>query len=348
MLAVRKIGPVPGISVENVAAPAAPEVDEVTIKVHAAGICGSDLHVYEWSAGYEFMRSRLPVTLGHEFSGKVVAMGAGVGSVSMGDRVAVMPTSSCLRCARCLAGNAHLCMDRKTVGLTRDGAFSQYVNVPAISCIKLATGTDLVLAALIEPLSVGDNAAEVGGVASGDTVIVLGPGTIGQAIIRAARWRGATRVIAVGMNDEARLRTAAAMGATDVIDLAATPSLKEGVLALMDGALADVVIEATGRASSISDGLSVLRKGGVLVTAGIHSQPVSFDLTMFVRNQQQLRAAHGSRRRSWEVIAQRIANEPESVRPMISAELDLKDAEEGFRRCLEREVSKVILRPAGA
>ncbi len=345
MLAVRKTGAMPGISLEQVREPHAPSSGEVVIEVAAAGICGSDLHVYEWSAGYEFMRSKLPLTLGHEFSGHVSAIGRDVTNVANGDLVSVMPTSSCMRCTACAGGNPHLCQHRSTVGLTRDGAFCRFVTVPAMSCIALAPDTDPVLAALLEPLAVGDNAADVGEIRFGDTVVVLGPGTIGQAVVRAARWRGATRVIAVGMNDAPRLKTAIAIGATDIIDLAESPSLREAVYARNDGRAADVVVEATGRASSISDGLDILKKGGILVSAGIHAAPVTFDLTSFVRNRHQLRGAHGSQRRSWEAIATRIAQDPSSVRPMVSLVLRLEDAEEGFDRCLSREVSKVILRP---
>lgn len=345
MLAVRKLQPLPGISVEEVSEPPAPASNEVTIQVHAAGICGSDLHVYQWGESYDFMRSRLPLTLGHEFAGKVVATGADVSNVVVNEMVAVMPTSSCLQCPTCLAGDMHLCTNKKTLGLTRDGAFSRLVNAPAQNCIRLAPETDMTLAALLEPLSVGDNATTVGGVTFGDTVVVLGPGTIGQAIARTARWRGASRVIVVGMNDGPRLKTALALGATDTIDLASGASLKDSLQALTGSTTVDVVIEATGHAASIPDGLSILRRGGVLVTAGIHSRPVSFDLTPFVRNQQQLRAAHGSRRKSWEAIARQIAKDPGSVKSMVSLELGLEHAEEGFRRCFERDVSKVILRP---
>ncbi len=345
MLAVRKTGAYPGISLDQISEPTAPGADEVVVEVAAAGICGSDVHVYEWSTGYAFMKSKLPVTLGHEFSGHVVSVGPGVTQVALGDLVTVIPTRSCMRCSYCAGGAPNLCLDRDTVGLTRDGAFARFVRVPALSCLKLAPDTDPVLAALIEPLSVGDHAANVGEVKSGDTVVVLGPGTIGQAAMRAARWRGALRVIAVGMHDESRLLTARAMGATHTLDLAEIASLTDAVLAINHGRLAEVVVEATGHPSSVSAGLDILCRGGILVAAGIHAVPVTFDLTRLVRNSQQIRGAHGSRRRSWEMVAERIALEPESVRPMVSIELDLADAQLGFEKCLAREVSKVILRP---
>ena len=347
MLAVRKAGAFPGVSIEQIKEPSVAGRDEVLIEVAAVGICGSDVHVYEWSKGYEFMQSKLPLTLGHEFAGHVIEVGTGVTHVSSGDLVTVMPTSSCMRCAYCAGGRPHLCTQRSTLGLTTDGAFARFVKVPAISCLKLVPGTDPVLAALIEPLAVGDHAANVGEIHAGDTVVVLGPGTIGQAAVYAAKCRGALKVIVVGMNDAPRLQTARAIGATHTIDLAENSDLASAVLAINDKQLANVVIEATGHASSLSSGLEVLCRGGILVTAGIHSAPVTFDLTRLVRNSQQIRGAHGSRRASWEIIAQRIAHEPENIRPMISLELGLADAQVGFEKCLSREVSKVILRPKG-
>lgn len=345
MLAVRKTEPSLGVRLDDVPEPAQPGPREVVVNVAAVGICGSDVHVYQWTSGYDFMRSRLPVTLGHEFSGVVVAAGADVHAVQVGDRVAVMPSISCMNCSVCAGGRPALCPNKETLGLTRDGAFARYVKVPALGCIKLEDATDLVLASLIEPLCVGDNAAQVGEVTSGSTVVVLGPGTIGQASVRAARWRGATCVLAVGLNDTGRLAVAQQMGATHTHDLASGGSLRQALDSIRPGLMADVVIEATGHPSSIPDGLGVLKRGGIFVAAGIHAQPVSFDLTSLIRNKQQLRGAHGSHRQAWEVMARRIAEEPEAVRPMVSLELGLDQAEEGFARCLARDVSKVILRP---
>ncbi|MCJ9711588.1 zinc-binding dehydrogenase, partial [Bordetella hinzii] len=109
--------------------------------------------------------------------------------------------------------------------------------------------------------------------------------------------------------------------------------------------LADVVVEATGHPSSVADGLSILRKDGVLVSAGIHARPASLDMTALVRNRQQIRGAHASRRTSWLSIARRIAEQPEDVLPMVSAELPLAEGLQGFAQCRARAVSKIILRP---
>lgn len=347
MLALRKTAPTPGLALEQVKEPGSPASGEVLIEVAATGICGSDVHVFKWAgSSYDFMRPLLPVTIGHEFSGRIAAIGADVSGLAKGDLVIVMPTSSCMRCSQCASGRPLLCTSRKTIGLTRDGAFARFVHAPALSCIVLPAATDPAIAALAEPLSVGDNAASIGEVRFGDIVVVLGPGSIGQAVARAASWRGAEKVVVVGMNDHARLQTALQIGATDVIDVAHCSDLKQALFDITGGRPADVVIEATGHPSSVNDGLSILRKGGILVSAGIHSVHAAIDLTSLVRNRQHIRGAHGAPRSSWETVIQKIIREPDSVRPMISMEMGLNEALAAFEMCEAREVSKVILRPS--
>jgi len=345
MLALRKTAPQPGLELQDVPEPGAPDADEVLIQVEAAGICGSDLHVYDWDASYAFMRERLPLTIGHEFCGRVVALGADVIDVAEGDLVSVVPSASCMRCQACTAGQPQHCTARTTLGLTRDGAFARLVRVPARSCIPLPEGIDPVLAALLEPLAVGDNAAATGDIGFGDTVVVLGPGTIGQAIARAARWRGAQAVVVVGKGDAVRLQTALAVGATHAIDLDDGLPLAQALQAVLGTAQVDVVLEATGHPASITDGLAVLRKDGILVSAGIHAKPAHLDLTTLVRNRQQIRGAHASRRAFWPKLAHHVAQRPQDVRPMVSAELPLRDGLAGFAQCRARAASKIILRP---
>lgn len=345
MLALRKTAAAPGLSLDDIAEPGRPGPGEVLIEVAAAGICGSDVHVCDWTGSYEFMRSRLPVTLGHEFSGRIAASGPDVSGLPEGQLVSAIPTIGCMKCTSCAAGFPQRCNFRKTIGLTSDGAFARFVRVPALACVPLREGTDPVLAALMEPLCVGDNAARLGEVSSGDTVLVLGPGTIGQAIARAAAWRGATTVVVAGLNDAVRLQTALQIGATHTIDLATQPGLADAFLALTEGRQADVVFEATGHPASISDGLSVLRKDGILVTAGIHAQPAPVDVTALVRNRQQIRGAHASQRSAWDVMARRLYETPEAVRPFVSLLLGLDEALTGFERSRARDVSKVVLRP---
>jgi threonine dehydrogenase-like Zn-dependent dehydrogenase len=347
MLAVRKTAPRPGVSLDEVAEPGPPGPDEVLVEVAAAGICGSDVHVYEWSGGYEFLLNHLPLTLGHELSGRVAARGPGVSGLAEGDLVTVAPTTTCMRCGACSGGHPELCTTRRTLGLTAPGAFAPLVRVPAVSCFLAGARADPAVAALTEPLCVGDNAAEVGGIGPGDGVVVLGPGTIGQAVVVAALARGAARVVVVGKDDAPRLAVAARLGATATVDLAGR-DLASAAEELLPGGRADVVVEATGHPPSLAAGLSILRRGGVLVVAGIYAEAASLDATAFVRNRQQLRAAHGSTRRAWERMVEFTRDHPERVRPMISRQLSLRDAVEGFEACRSRSVSKVLLVPGPA
>lgn len=315
------------------------------IQVEAAGICGSDVHVYEWSGGYDFMTPHMPVTMGHEFCGRVFAHGDDTTALRVGQRVAVYPVVPCGACINCRQGKRELCLKRQALGITLDGGFAKYVRAPAANCIPLPDTLEPALAALMEPLCIADHAAVIGEVKFGDNVLILGPGTIGQAVARAVSWRGANKVIAVGIDDAPRLETARQVGATHTIDLRDAPDLKQTVHDITGERGVDVVIEATGSPASVPAGLEVLRKGGVMVVAGIHARPAQIDLTALVRNRHQIRGAHSSVRASWDVVAARLAVDPESVRPMVSLSLPLSDAIHGFEQCLSKQASKVVLHP---
>ena len=342
MLAIRKTAPEFGLTVQNVNAPGPLAPGEVLITVGAAGICGSDVHIYEWTAGYDWMRQAMPVTLGHEFAGTVAAVAPDVTDVEVGQRVTVAPAIPCGRCRACRASTPELCTARTTLGLTRDGGFATEVNVPALNCLPIPDHVDMEIAALTEPLAVAARAVETGEVRLGETVVVIGPGTIGQGIALLARASGA-RVIVVGRNDAIRFETLRALGLNNLIDVA-EQDLKTAVQQIAGGKV-DKVFEATGAPSSICDGLSILRDGGILVTAGIHARPAEFDITGFVRQKQQIRASHSSMRRHWDVVQTLMTADPEQFRPMITHRLGLAQTIEGFELAHDRIASKVMILP---
>ncbi len=339
MLTLRKSKPGFGLDLfEGVEAPA-PAAGDVTVRVEHAGICGSDVHAYEWTDGYGFMVPYLPITMGHEFAGYVVRAGAGV-TMAEGTRVTVMPGVDCGVCANCLRGNQRNCLRRTAIGLSRNGGFARYVTVPAGNCLALPDAVDTELGALTEPLCVGAEAVLTGGVGLGDTVMVMGPGTIGQAAALFARAAGAGKVFVVGKADGPRFDVVRALGFDRILDVAEAPLAE-----LMGGLKADVVIEATGYPPSVIDGLGVLRKGGVLVVAGIHPGPLTLPLTDFVRNRHQLRATHGCDRPTWDKVLTLLSRDPERFRPMITHRLPLERGIEGFELARQRAASKVMLRP---
>ncbi|MBL6454154.1 alcohol dehydrogenase catalytic domain-containing protein [Belnapia sp. T6] len=343
MLALRKTTPGFGLALEEVPEAPPPGPGDVVVQVEAAGICGSDVHAYEWTGGYEFMVPRLPLTMGHEFAGRIWRTGTGSGFHN-GDRVAIIPFIACGHCAACRAGDPRGCTRRETIGLTRDGGFARQVRIPARCCVPIPDHLEMELAALAEPLGVGAEAVLTGEVGLGDTVLVLGPGTIGQAIALMARLAGAARVIVAGRADAPRFEVLRALGFQDLVDVAEAP-LRDGVMALTGGRPVDVVLEATGVPESLNDGLGLLKRGGVLVVAGIHAGALTLPLTDFVRLRHQLRATHGAARRTWDRVIAHLARAPEEFRPMITHRLPLERGIEGFELARQRAASKVILTP---
>lgn len=343
MLTLKKTRPEFGLALDEAADAPPPAAGEVTLRVEAAGICGSDVHAYEWTDGYGFMTRHLPITMGHEFAGRVVACGAGV-ALPEGTPVTIMPAIACGTCANCARDDARNCRNRGAVGLTRDGGFARLVTLPAANCLPLPPGVDTEIGALTEPLGVSAQAVLVGEVGLGDTVLVMGPGTIGQGAALFARAAGAAQVLVSGRADAPRFDVCRALGFTDLLDVAEAP-LADLVAQATGGRQVDVVIEATGHPPALLDGLAVLRKGGVLVVAGIHPGPVSLPLTDFVRARQQLRATHGCERPTWDKVLTLVGSGPDRFRPMITHRLPLARGLEGFELSRQRAASKVMLQP---
>lgn len=343
MLALRKTAVGFGLEALEVPEPPAPGPGEVRVRVDAVGICGSDVHAYEWTDGYGHMVPYLPLTMGHEFAGRVDAAGDGV-ALAIGARVTVHPALFRGSGANAWPGDARIGAERLTMGLTADGGFARYVTIPAGNALPLPDAVDAELGALVEPLAVAAEAVLVGEVGIGDTVLVLGPGTIGQGLALMARAAGAGRVLVAGRADAPRFEVLRQLGFADCIDVAEAP-LAEQVLAATGGRPVDVVLEATGHPPSITDALPVLKRAGVLVVAGIHAAPLSLPLTVFVRNRHQLRASHGSERSTWGRVMALLERDPEGFRPMITHRLPLARGLEGFELSRQRAASKVILLP---
>jgi len=345
MLAVQKAAPELGLTLAEVPAPE-PGPGEVLIEVEACGICGSDVHVYEWTSGYEWMKPHMPLTIGHEFAGRVVGAAPDVDMPKIGERVTVWPSISCGRCASCREGQPENCERKVTLGLTRHGAFATHVTAPASQCFALPEEIDCELASLTEPLCVSARAVETGEVRLGHSVVVLGCGMIGLGIALMARRAGASQVIVVGKDDPVRLAAARRLGFEKTVDLA-DEDLQSAVTRLA-GAKVDRVFEATGVVSSVRDGLSVLRRGGIMVVTGIHSRPVEINLTDLVRGKHQLRGSHGAARATWATVLKLLAESGEEFRGLISHRVPLADTVRGFEMSLSKEASKVVVLPKPA
>ncbi|RMC35632.1 zinc-dependent alcohol dehydrogenase [Paracoccus alkanivorans] len=343
MLSLRKTRPAPGAELmRHIIDPAIPPAGEVEIAVHATGICGSDLHAFHWDAGYEFMAGNLPVTIGHEFSGVVTALGPDVHEPGIGSRIVCWPTLPCGTCAACMADRASACGARSIVGLHRDGGFAPRVRVPAASCFRIPDSLPLDRAALTEPLSVAVNAVDLAEVEPGHRVAVLGPGPIGLAVAWVAKARGAD-VLLVGLDDEARLALARRMHIPHTADLDREELAKAAMRAF--GALADRVIEATGHPGSIEQGLGILRPEGIFVAAGIHGKDCRLNLARFVREKKQLRGAHDTTRHAFEEAINLLDAQGDELIQLVTHRLPLSDAMKGFSLASGGDAMKVLLFP---
>jgi (R,R)-butanediol dehydrogenase/meso-butanediol dehydrogenase/diacetyl reductase len=260
------------VRIESVAEPPPPGPGELLIKVSKAALCGTDSA--EWAHGP--LLARPPVILGHEFTGQVVAAGAGTSELTPGTRVVSGAGISCGRCEWCAAGRTNLCADYQTLGLHRDGGLAELVLSPAAICRPVPDRLNDVSAAMAQPLAVAMHAARRGDVGPGRSCVVIGAGGIGSFVIAAAAALGATPLIAIDV-DEARLATAAALGATSVVNA----SLQDGageVLSATAGEGAQVVIEASGAPGSPGAALSMVRRGGDVVIVGLQAKPLPVDL----------------------------------------------------------------------
>ncbi|WP_330342339.1 zinc-dependent alcohol dehydrogenase family protein [Streptomyces sp. NBC_00557] len=227
---------------------------EVVVDVAACGLCGTDLHILQG----EFAPT-LPVVPGHEFAGEVVGLGSEVTELSLGDRVAVDPSLYCNECRYCRAGRNNLCDRWQAIGVTVAGGAAEYAVAPVANCVRLPGHVDVQDAALIEPLSCAVRGYDVLNSRIGSHVLIYGSGTMGLMMLELAKRVGAASVDIVDLNPE-RLATAEKLGCSQ-----AAPSADE--LGRPHGW--DVVIDATGNAAAIQDGLQRVAKAGTFLQFGV-------------------------------------------------------------------------------
>jgi threonine dehydrogenase-like Zn-dependent dehydrogenase len=341
MLALRKTAPAPGMALETVDDPRHLADGEVVVAVEAAGICGTDLHIADWTGGYEAMTSAMPVTLGHEFAGLV----AGGDSIAAGTRVVVRPSVICGRCTQCQAGRVDRCSHRTGIGIRRDGGFASRVLVPAANCIAVPAGLDAELAALTEPMTVAAEAADRAGMFPGARVLILGPGPIGLGVALFAEAAGAGDIVLAGRDDGSRLACARALGFPKAVDVGDAP-LAVALRAAGETEPFDIVIEATGVPALVPIALDLLQQDGTLVVVGIHPRPATIDLTRLVRAGQTIRGSYRAPLATWPRVLAALAADPERFRILISHRLPLARAAEGFDAMRAHAATKVMLQPA--
>lgn len=265
----------PGMVVRDVPRPVCGPND-VLIKVHFAGVCGTDLHIWEWDA-WASGRLKPPLIIGHEFAGEIVEMGAearSAGLLAVGDLVTAEGHIVCGHCLPCRTGDAHVCRRTQIIGVDRDGAFAEFIAMPASNVMRL-DGISPQVGAIMDPIGNAVHTVLEGGSLAGSAVMVVGCGPIGCFAVGVARAAGASIVMASDLNPTRR-EIARKMGAHAVMDPAA-----ENVIARVNqvtsGDGADVVCEMSGHPSGHAQAFAVARPGGRVNMLGTPSRKTEVD-----------------------------------------------------------------------
>ena len=318
-----------------------PAPGEMLVKVHAAGVCGTDLQVYHDVGSYA-QRVKLPTVLGHEMCGTVVEVGPLVERVKVGDLVSLESHIPCWSCRACLTGRAHVCPQTRYPGIDIDGAFAEYITVPASIAWRNPPGTSPQMAALLEPLGIAVHATLEGGGVAGQSVVVNGCGPIGLMNVAVARHFGAHRLIAVDPNP---LRRAAAeqMGADRVVDPGAE-SPEAVVRSLTRGEGAQAVFEYSGHPDGLRNSFAMVAPLGHVRWCATPSKPVEFDFGAWRKGRPTIHNIHGRRLwDTWEQTAPLLYDGRIDLTPVVSHRVPLAEAGRAFELILAGQAIKPLI-----
>ena len=342
MKALRKTRPERGAELVDIPVP---EVgpDEVLVKVKAAAICGTDIHIYAWN-DYAQQRIKPPMTFGHEICAEVVQVGARVSHLKVGDQIAAETHIPCGHCYQCRIGNAHNCLNMKLLGLTWDGVFAEYQKVPANVCFPLPESIPMEIGALFEPAGVSVHALQRAGNVAANSAIVCGAGPVGLVVIQLLMLYGATRVVALDLNPY-RLKLAEKLGAIP-IDPRTTdvPKFCQDTFRHTGGV--DVAFETSGSSSVHTMLFESLRREGRMVTVGHPGKEVAVDVAAYINKKGITLSGIFGRRvwDTWETLLALLESGRLDLSWIITHRLPFEDFGKGIE-LLSGDAAKVILHP---
>ncbi len=344
MKALRKPRPERGAAIESVPIPTFGPTD-VLVRVRAASICGTDLHIYDWDQ-WSASRIHPPMTFGHEFCGVVEKIGDEVDSLRPGDFVSAEMHLNCGHCRPCRGGQQHLCQNVRILGLDGDGCFAEFVRIPASNIWKIDPAIPEHYAAILDPLGNAVHTVLSGEIA-GQNVIVTGAGPIGLMAIAVARACGCALVIVTEVNAHRR-ELAKKMGADEALD----PNQSGVVQHVRDATRggADVFLEMSGHPAAIHQGFQMLRSGGRASLLGIPKETVTLDLV----NDVILKGAtvHGIFGRkmfeTWVQMTELLKHGKLNLEPLFNERLPLEKFADAFSLLEAGKAGKILLYPNGS
>jgi (R,R)-butanediol dehydrogenase / meso-butanediol dehydrogenase / diacetyl reductase len=315
-----------------------PGKDQIKVKINLAGICGSEIREFAFGP-LMLTADKAPITIGHEFAGRVVEVGKTIKDFKVGDRVTGVGYRLCGECYFCKRGMYNLCLNGGFTGMNVDGCMAEYMVAPAYSLYKLPDNVSDEAGAMVEPLAVAVHAVNRANIQFGDVIAIVGDGTIGLCTLMAAREAGASRIYMIAKR-KSRGQRALAMGAKEVIYLNDNDPVKQ-IAQLTDGLGVDKSFECAGAEDSPQLAIDVIRKGGTAVFVGIFEKPASLNTSGLVFTEKNIFGSSIYIHEAASVI-ELLAEKRIDPLPLITSKVPLKDAVElGFKRLIADEENNI-------
>jgi len=316
-----------------------PGHNDLLIKIHKTAICGTDMHIYNWD---EWSQKTIPVPMvvGHEYVGEVVGMGQEVAGFQVGDRVSGEGHITCGHCRNCRAGRRHLCRNTYGVGVDRQGAFAEYLVIPALNAFKIPDNISDDLASIFDPLGNAVHTALSFDLV-GEDVLITGAGPIGIMAAAVAKHVGARHVVITDIN-EYRLDLARKMGATRAVNVA-SENLNDVMAELGMSEGFDVGLEMSGVPIAFRDMLSAMNHGGKIAMLGIPAGEMAIDWSQVIFKGLIIKGIYGREMfETWYKMASLIQSGLD-LSPIITHQFPIDDFQKGFDTMGSGESGKVIL-----
>ena len=338
MKALVKAQPAPGLWLDDVAQPS-PAAHEVLIKVHKTSICGTDLHIHRWDAWAQ-ATIPVPMVVGHEFMGEIAELGRDVAGLEVGQRVSGEGHITCGHCRNCKGGRREFCHNHISVGVTRPGAFAEFVVIPAENVFVVPDHIDDDVAAVLDPLGNATHTALRFDVV-GEDVLITGAGPIGAMAAAIVRHIGARHVVITDVN-RYRLELAALLGATHMVDVSSDDlGAVTARLGMTEGF--DVGLEMSGVESAFNQMLDAMNHGGRIAVLGIPAGPMTLDVNDVIFKGLDLQGIYGRRIfETWYKMAAMLQSGLD-VSPIVTHRLSADRFEEAFEIVAGGECGKVVL-----
>lgn len=338
MDALVKTGPEPGLTLQKVEKPV-PGPDEVLIKIHKTAICGTDLHIYNWDA-WSQQHIEPPLTIGHEYVGEIEEMGKNVRHFVLGERVSGEGHIICGQCRNCRAGRGQWCRDTQGVGVNRNGAFAEYLCIPASNCIPIHSGLDEEIVSFFDAFGNATHTALMFDVI-GEDVLITGAGPIGIMAAAICRHNGARNVVITDIKDY-RLDLAKKLGATRTVNVSREdlPSLMPE-LDMVEGF--DVGLEMSGAGSALKQMVSLMRNGGQIALLGLFGKKQEVDLDALIFKGLTVQGIYGRKMyETWYKMSAMVQSGLD-LKPLITHRFPYTRFNEAFQIMNTGESGKIIL-----